>query len=96
MSTIISGENVFAESLKLDIGVLMQKVVLFDLLTPLDHFELFCRIKGTNLTASEKYKQNQWFIALLGLLGFDSGCQLLPGLIKKNSEDLSEADRRKL
>ena len=50
-------ENNLIEYLNLEIGIMPKEIVLFDYLTPVDHLELYCRIKGDTPQVEQRLKQ---------------------------------------
>lgn len=71
-----SAEDIFGESSKLKIGVLPEEIVLFDLLTPIEHLELYRGLKGNH--SFDKPGIRKRLTELLKVLGYDVGDRWMP------------------
>ena len=89
-----SAEDIFGESSKLKIGILPEEIVLFDLLTPIEHLELYRGLKGSH--SFDKPGIRKRLTELLKVMGYDVGDRWMPAEVSQLAGTLSEAQKREL
>jgi ABC-type multidrug transport system ATPase subunit len=76
-----STEDIFGESSKLKIGILPEEIILFDLLTPIEHLELYRGLKGSH--SFDKPSSRKRLTELLQVLGYDVGDRWMPAKVSQ-------------
>lgn len=86
----------FSDLSKINVGILPSHVTLFDHLTPIDHLELYNRLKGNTPNHEERMRQQEQLQALLVSLGFEQGDSNLPGYFNTAARDIPLAEKKAL
>lgn len=83
-------------TIQLDVGFVPETVTLFENLTPIEHLELYRRLKGLIFFGEERQSELLRLEELLRSLGFDMGDTRLPDIHKLEALHLSSANRKLL